>query len=141
MLRPKQIYSLERIVERTKDFIFVVEGKRDKKALSGLGIKKMLSISGQSLENVAEKLEDSKNVVILTDFDRDGKRKAEELERLLRSSHVKIERRVRKFFKKSLKITKIEELKEVAKLINSTNHYGKELNRKRFLKRKKWKSR
>ena len=101
----------------------------------------MLTISGQSLENVAEKLEDSKNVVILTDFDRDGKRKAEKLEKLLRSSNVKIERRVRKFFKKSLKITKIEELKEVAKLINSTNHYGKELNRKRFLKRKKWKSR
>lgn len=140
MLKPKQVYSLERVVEKTKDLLFIVEGKKDKKVLFELGIRHILPISGKSLENIAEYIgaENWKSVVILTDFDRDGKKKAEKLEKLLQS-YVLIERATRRFFK-SLKIAKIEELKGVAKLVNSRS-YDKEINKRFFSKRRKRKLR
>ena len=120
MLREGQIKSLEKMMDKAKDYIFVVEGKRDANVLSDLGIKDIFTISGTALDSVAEKIEARhKSIVILTDFDRDGEKKEKILERFLCSSSAHIERKVRKFFKESLKITKIEELKEAAKLVNN----------------------
>jgi 5S rRNA maturation endonuclease (ribonuclease M5) len=136
MLKARQMDSLEKMIKETNNFLFIVEGKRDKKVLSELGVKNIISISGQTRENVVEGIENVKNIVILTDFDREGARKAEKLERLLRSSHTRIERNVRNFFNKFLKVTKIEELKEAAKLMGSVN-YSKDLGRRLFSKRAK----
>lgn len=137
MLNTNQIISLERVIDDSKDFTFIVEGKRDKAVLTELGIKNVVSISGQSLEGLVEKLDEKNDVVILTDFDREGKKKAEKLKRLLRSYHIRTKENVRKFFKKSLKITKIEELKSVPKFIENLENYNKERNRKFFFNKRK----
>jgi len=146
MFTPAQINSLERTAEKEKDSIFIVEGKRDKLVLHELGMEHVIAISGRQLEEVVEeaarverkrKAEDV-SVVILTDFDRDGNRKFIRLENLLHSSGIRVKNSVRNFFRDSLKVTEIEELKKAARLVSRSGSM-KELNRMKFSKKEGYK--
>jgi 5S rRNA maturation endonuclease (ribonuclease M5) len=130
--------KLEKIVAATKETI-IVEGKRDKNVLKKLGFKNIVSISGKSLHNFVESLtEDS--IIILTDFDSEGERKAKKLSKLIRQRGIKINTVARKKFKSFFKVQKIEELKYITKLIEISDQkvstfYNKILNRNKFFRR------
>ena len=81
------------IVDELKEYLVIVEGKRDVKALNCLGVTKTITISGKSLSQVAislyEKYRDFPiKVVILTDFDPEGRKMASRLRELLQKYRI-----------------------------------------------------
>ena len=104
--------ELLKLFEKIKDKTVIVEGKRDKKVLCLFGFKKTLTIN-KGLYETAEKIKDNE-VLILTDFDKEGKEIAKKLNIFLQSFGCKIDkenrRRIGLLFSR-LKIKKIEELK------------------------------
>lgn len=90
----------------------IVEGLKDKRVLSKLGIKHTLDISGKSLDSIVEKLSETKikNVVVLTDFDKEGVKKQKLLIKLLNCNGIKADETTRRRFKQTFLINKVEEL-------------------------------
>ncbi|MEM3399471.1 MAG: toprim domain-containing protein [Candidatus Micrarchaeia archaeon] len=64
--------KLERLIEKLRRSVVVVEGKRDKEALQMLGVGKVVTIWG-SADDFARKISERyTEVLLLTDFDRRG---------------------------------------------------------------------
>jgi len=108
--------ELLKLLKENKDKQVIVEGKRDKKVLCLLGFKKILTLN-KGIYETTEKLKE-KQVLILTDFDPEGKKIAKELNRILQSLGYKVDRETRRkigFMFTRLKIRKIEELRSVLK--------------------------
>ena len=92
----------------------IVEGKRDKEVLCSLGFKKVLTISNGIYETT-EMLKE-KDVLILTDFDREGSEIAKKLERFLQPIGYRVDIVTRKkvgIMLRKLKILEIEHLRSV----------------------------
>jgi len=91
--------SLFEELETVADAV-VVEGVRDVRALRGLGFRgrvEMCSRVGVSDGDLVEGLAQSSGaVVILTDFDEEGRRMNRRLSRLLERRGVRVERRLRR---------------------------------------------
>jgi len=143
MIKLEQITHIKNKISPTIPII--VEGKKDKVALERFGFKNIIPISGKSNGKILQLLKNKKQrkVAILTDFDKEGRKKCAELTRLLQKNGIKIDSFVRITFKRTFKIHKIEELNSFTKLIDD-DYYGKPssiyekmLNRKTFLKRRK----
>jgi 5S rRNA maturation endonuclease (ribonuclease M5) len=118
--------QIKRIVEQVDlNTPAVVEGKKDKKALSKLGFKKVIDISGKSLHEISDKIKSDgiDRIIILTDFDEEGEIKASQLKKLFIHLKIKVDSFARKRFK-SLKIHKIEELNSFTKIMED-DYYGK----------------
>jgi 5S rRNA maturation endonuclease (ribonuclease M5) len=109
------------------DCLLIVEGKKDAKALNTLGLTNIIAINGKPLIAIAEKLQmlkthadtklaesgDSKgysDIIILTDFDREGRRIAAKISRLLRARKMHPNQRLRSCIMK-FGFSKIEEFK------------------------------
>ena len=108
--------ELLKILKENKEKQVIVEGKRDKNVLCLLGFKKILTIN-KGIYETTEKLEE-KQVLILTDFDPEGKKIASKLNQILQSLGYKVDRETRRkigFMLTRLKIRKIEELRGVLK--------------------------
>jgi len=138
-----QLEKIQRELKNCKD-AFIVEGIKDKKALIGLGFKNIIVISGKPLYKVVEEVKASNfnSVVILSDFDKEGKKKALTLTKFFQSSGVKINSFLRKKIKNLFKIQKIEELNSFTKIMED-DYYGKTcsvydkiFNRSRILSRR-----
>ena len=72
--------------------IIVVEGLRDKNALRNMGVSgTILSLQNSRMNTMsfAEQLSDTRGVVVLTDFDRQGVFLAKSLSRSLNAQHVR----------------------------------------------------
>ena len=106
--------------------VVIVEGKNDKKVFSKLGLSNIFEISGKSYENLLELLlhHKFKFITVLTDFDFEGEKKASRLVQLLVYHGFKINFSARKKLKSISKITKIEELLSLTKLLED-DYYGK----------------
>ncbi len=87
---------------------FIVEGKKDKKVLNSLGFKNVISISNQSPRKVKNKIK-TKEIVILTDFDKEGENLRKKFETYFHSYNFKVNYFIPKIVR-SLGIKKIEEL-------------------------------
>lgn len=61
------------LLEKYKDVLFVVEGKRDVQALEKLGISRIRTLNCPLYKVVEEVSASEKEVVILTDLDKKGK--------------------------------------------------------------------
>jgi len=128
-----------KLQDEMKESSIIVEGLKDKKVLSKLGIKNVLDISGKSFDNILEKVDDS--VIILTDFDREGRKKASALIKLFQSNGIKINFFIRQKFRSLFKIQKIEELNSFTKLLEDDIHgkissvHDKIFNKSRILNR------
>ncbi len=61
------------------DFPVIVEGKSDEEALEDFDIKNIVQLRGRPLYKVALSLKGHKEVLVLTDFDREGKKIAAKL--------------------------------------------------------------
>jgi len=86
------------LLNELKERLVIVEGRKDEMALQRLGLRNILPLNGVSLPDIATSLYDTginKEVVILTDFDREGRRLALELGRLLRAYKIKVNGRLR----------------------------------------------
>lgn len=110
-------------IREIREDIVIVEGKRDAKGLNTLGLKNILVIRGRPLLRVvteAERLREfhrNSDIIILTDFDREGKRLAAELAVLLRAHRLHPNRAKRRKFLDS-GFTKIEELNSITRLLD-----------------------
>jgi len=116
MLNQELEEELLKLLKEIKDDQVIVEGKRDKEILCLLGFTKIITIN-QGLYETVEKIK-YKQVIILTDFDPEGRKIAKKLNKLLQSLGYKINRETRRkigFIFIKLKIRKIEELRGVLK--------------------------
>jgi len=97
----------------------IIEGIKDRKALSRFGITNMIEISGKPLIQVADLLQQNNatSVTILTDFDEDGRSKNSQLSQYLSQYGIKINSLAREKTKSLFKIHKIEELSQFTKFM------------------------
>jgi len=105
-----EIEKFSKLIEQSD--VIVVEGKKDKTVLYKMGLSNVIDISGKSIENFINIVisKSPENVIILTDFDKEGEKKFEEISKLLHHHGIKINNFTRKRFKMLFKVTKIEEL-------------------------------
>jgi len=98
MRAPAQVRfeRLQKLIQRLSDeakqgALIVVEGTRDKKSLESMGIRgriECIQSSRRSTFSFAERLYGEKNVIILTDFDRQGVFLANRLARILNTQAI-----------------------------------------------------
>ena len=75
----RQIPSLLKEIEKAKEYLIIVEGKKDKAALEKLGFENIFIIheTGQSIQEKIEQIlslcKKRQKICILTDFDKKGK--------------------------------------------------------------------
>lgn len=98
--RAHETYAeLEGVIQEMDDFVdaIIVEGIHDREALEALGIKKeILTCSSMPYCDFVEYLNSRhKKVVILTDYDRTGKRINKKLSSWLERAGIKVEKRYR----------------------------------------------
>ena len=96
---------------RTSESLILVEGKNDSKVLHKMGLKNIVEISGKQLEKVADLVKETKSqVIILTDYDKEGISQYKRLKELLMSNDIKIDDNTRRDFRRIFLINRIEEL-------------------------------
>jgi 5S rRNA maturation endonuclease (ribonuclease M5) len=119
--------DIEKVLDELKDKTIIVEGKKDAKALKRLGIENVIPINSRPLINIVEGLESgraagssktglsfrknrksSKEIVILTDFDRQGRKLNSRLLSLLQSRRIQANSRLRHMMR-GLGKTRIED--------------------------------
>ncbi len=94
--------------------LILVEGKKDKEALTNLGIANIKTVSQKPLYKTVEEVSGSKEtVVILTDLDREGRKYYSYLKHHLQKSGVKVDRKFREFLLKNTNIKQIESMKKL----------------------------
>jgi len=110
----QDVEELSEILEKNKDKLTIVEGKRDKKVLCSLSFTNVVTINKGLYETVEDLKE--KEVLLLTDFDSEGKQIAKKLNTFLQHLGYKTDNETRRkiglLFAK-LRIKKIEELRGV----------------------------
>jgi 5S rRNA maturation endonuclease (ribonuclease M5) len=110
----QDVEELLEILEDNKDKQVIVEGKRDKKVLCSLGFTNITTIR-KGLYETAEELKGNE-VLLLTDFDSEGKQITKILDIFLQHLGYKVDKETRRkvgFMFNKLKIRKIEELRGV----------------------------
>jgi 5S rRNA maturation endonuclease (ribonuclease M5) len=110
----REVEELLEILDNNKDKQTIVEGKRDKKVLCLLNFTNIITIE-KGIYETTEKLEE-KEVLILTDFDSEGRQIAKKFNLLLQHLGYKADKETRRkigFMFVKLKIKKIEELRGV----------------------------
>lgn len=110
----EEIQKMKREISERK-LVAIVEGKRDKEAVKDFGFKRVVVIGSKSLHSLSFKK--GTRIVILTDFDREGKRKARKLRKLMKENEIFIEEEIRREFARIFKVKKIEEIKAKINLI------------------------
>ena len=114
-MRKKDPDFMLEFLKGLEDCLLIVEGKKDAKSLNTLGLKNILAINGKPLVSVTRRIADLRenhrysDIIILTDFDCEGRRIAAELDRLLRAHSIHSNQRVRHRIL-SFGFTRIEEI-------------------------------
>ncbi|MGC8851345.1 MAG: toprim domain-containing protein [Candidatus Micrarchaeia archaeon] len=104
---------LDKTFEALSGSVVVVEGKRDAAALAGVGVVARVVLAVGRLEGVARRvagLAGGGRVVLLTDFDLEGERKAAELKELLSLEGVRVDDRLRRDFRRLFGVRCVEEV-------------------------------
>ncbi|MET1125183.1 MAG: toprim domain-containing protein [Archaeoglobaceae archaeon] len=98
---------LEELRERSSQgWIIVVEGAKDVASLKELGVENVRVL--RSYSEAAELI--GENVIVLTDFDREGERKAKRLREVLINADFELRHRL--FCRVKKEVTKVEELSD-----------------------------
>ena len=90
---------------KNSDKLIIVEGKKDKKALEKLDIKNIKTIKGP-LYKFIESIK-SKEVILLLDLDKEGKKLYKRLKTQLQKRGIKIDHKFREFLFKT-RLSQIE---------------------------------
>jgi len=134
-----QVEKLQRLLNGS-DSLLIVEGKRDKIALSKMGALNLVDISGKSLENTIKTISLKKpgSVTVLTDYDKEGEKQLKILTKNLHAQGFKTDNTLRKQIKSMFNIQKIEEINSFAKVSDCYPfNCDKILKRNKFLRRMK----
>ncbi len=99
---------LKRIKEEDK--LVIVEGVNDKRALASFGVKRVKTLSRRALYKVVEEVRD-KDVVLLVDLDRAGKKLYAYLNSEFSQRGVRVDNKFREFLFRKTKLRQIEGLK------------------------------
>ncbi len=91
----------------------IVEGRKDKAALEGFGIRNIIVLNKPLFEVVEDIAAKHKEVVILTDLDREGKLIYGRLSSWLSYRGVRVDNRIREFLFKNTRIRQIEGIKQL----------------------------
>ena len=119
MNRKPELESVLRVLQELEGNILIVEGKRDVRALEALVTAWIVPINSRPIEKVAlhvvSLMEKHKNtqVIVLTDFDRTGRKLAAKMRLVLQSLKIHANSRIRRDVM-NLGITYVEELARVA---------------------------
>lgn len=110
-VKKEKLEALRKLVRDT-DSPIIVEGLKDKRVLSSLGFKNIYTISGRAPETIAKlvSLDEPRSVIILTDFDREGRKHFKRLVKFFHSHGIKVDTFLRRKIKSIAAIHKIEEL-------------------------------
>ncbi|MFH0928946.1 MAG: toprim domain-containing protein [Candidatus Aenigmatarchaeota archaeon] len=114
MLRQEVKEELFKLLQEIKEKQVIVEGKRDRLALCLLGFRNIVELN-EGIYETTEKLNE-KTVIILTDYDNEGREIAKKFNLILPPLGYKVEKNTRSkigFLFTQLKIRKIEELRGV----------------------------
>ena len=125
-----RLRKIEQIICEIKDLsregaIIIVEGKKDRDALNDLGISDRISLASYSpLLNFAEDVSRKTNqVIILTDWDSQGKKMAKKISGYLQASGTKPNNLIRNKIKKLVR----KEIKDVEGLSGYVNNLRREV--------------
>ena len=88
--------------------LIIVEGKKDKKALEEFGIKNIITLKQALYKTVEEISSKNKEVIILTDLDKEGKELYGKLNSELQRFGVKVDKKFREFLFKNTTLRQIE---------------------------------
>ncbi len=120
--------ELGKIIEEINGHTVLVEGKQDLAALSNFGISDVISISGKPLEKFVDALHGivkthdvfthkkplvSCDVLVLTDFDHEGKQLAKRITTVLQHLGVRTNTPLRKKIHKTLGIIHVSEIEKI----------------------------
>lgn len=101
--------DLDDFIEKLKQVkLIIVEGKKDKAALEKFGIKNIFVLNGPLYKNIEEISKKYKQVVILTDLDKEGRKLFSRLNSRLQERGIKVENNFREFLFKETKLRQIE---------------------------------
>jgi 5S rRNA maturation endonuclease (ribonuclease M5) len=128
------LQALKEEIEKIREVPFIVEGIKDKKQLEKIGLKEVFAISGKPVFAFVEELKKKglKKIVILTDFDDEGNKKAKELTKLLQLNKILVDQGMRRKFKSLFGVNKIEELNSLTKLMGDGFYEITSINDKIF---------
>lgn len=98
-------------IEKIKEKVVIVEGKKDKKCLEEFGIENIVTLSGISLFEIVDILPKCDEVVLLTDLDKKGKQLYAILRNILIRNGYKIDNNFRNYLFRETRIRQIEGLK------------------------------
>ncbi len=116
--KTKKVISVTKDKEEWKekiqqtDKVIIVEGKKDKEALISLGITNIVTINGPLYKFVEDVAEMTNEVVILTDFDKEGRKLYGFLKNNFQRNGVKIDTYFREFLMMNTKLTCIESIEK-----------------------------
>ena len=110
------IEEIYRVIERDKDMLVIVEGKKDKKALEEVGFKRVISLNKPFYELVESINE--KRVLVLTDLDKEGKQIYSRLKKDLNKRGVHVDDKLRNLLFKT-------ELRQIEGLTHYLNKFYK----------------
>lgn len=108
------------IEENEKGAAIIVEGKKDYYAVKSLFVRgEIITLNPLGYTKLVDYLEETEinKVIILTDFDKAGELEATILNKLIRSAGIIVLDSLREQLKKSLSVSKIEELKNLMDLL------------------------
>ena len=89
------------------NILVIVEGKKDKKALEGLGVKRIVELEAH--HSLVEKI-DEKEVVLLVDLDKEGKKIYGRLKDVLSRRGVKVNDKLRHYLFRDTQLRQVEGL-------------------------------
>jgi 5S rRNA maturation endonuclease (ribonuclease M5) len=121
MRKEAEIEQFRRVLEELRDKTILVEGKKDVRALEGLGLD-VIAINGRTAEQLVPLLE-GKDLVILTDFDRAGREIEARLKYLLQRYKINSNSRLRCKVM-SLGKGRIEDFRKISSLERFENKEG-----------------
>ena len=106
---PRQEFC--RLLQEIKEgnILIIVEGKKDKRALEELGLTNIITLYHKPLYKIMEELP-AKEVIILTDFDKEGKKLYGKLRQECLRLGIKVNNKLRNFLIKEARISHIEGL-------------------------------
>lgn len=107
MKQEELLHCLDKL--KNSNLLIIVEGIKDKRALNDLNITSV-HVLKKALYKEVEELSKNKEVIILTDLDKEGKKLFSRLSTDLQKHGVKINNNFREFLFKSTKLRQIEGL-------------------------------
>ncbi len=114
----EMLSNLLEVAQQLKDKYVIVEGKRDEEVLRSLGVKNTIKIAQGNIHEIPFTLNSNKEIVILTDFDRAGRKLASRANNIFKAHRLKVNSHLRKRFM-SLGKTRVEDFRTISQQLST----------------------